>query len=99
MSSSVSDREKPCTCNYCIDQFFDFQNSNNPCPNYKTPALDTAREIAQQSCPICYNDNVLLFPNKRCNHAFCCVCILNWDSQAQKQRKRATCPLCREKFF
>ena len=92
-------KAKACTCNYCVDQFLDFDNTGTPCPNYQAPKIEHATSIANQSCPICYSSQVLLFPNRRCGHSFCFKCILTWEAEAKKFAKKATCPLCRGKFY
>ena len=37
---------KACSCDYCVDQYFNFTNDNQPCPSYQPPELKDAMEIA-----------------------------------------------------
>ena len=92
MEIEVTKSSSSCTCTYCIDQFFDFDNKSNPCPNYKPPQIERATTIAHQTCPICLSYQYFLFPIKKCGHSFCLQCILTWKREKEKSKKKGYLP-------
>lgn len=82
-----------CNCNYCIDNYLTFENSNSKCPFYRTP-IDIEDIM---NCPICFEDMICRtrVKCKNCSKACCFICIKNWSNKESTNEFRFTCPLCR----
>mmetsp|Transcript_19248 Transcript_19248/g.16509 ORF Transcript_19248/g.16509 Transcript_19248/m.16509 type:complete len:98 (-) Transcript_19248:405-698(-) len=85
-----------CQCNYCIDQFFNFnQNTQNPCPRYNAPNVNVPNSYFNTQCPICMDEGEFMLKGANCSHFFCRECLYNWKVKALLQSKTPECPCCR----
>uniref|UniRef100_A0A6B2LQS4 RING-type domain-containing protein n=1 Tax=Arcella intermedia TaxID=1963864 RepID=A0A6B2LQS4_9EUKA len=99
MSNNTNSSEKPIPKRLQVKQFSEICHQLSQCSDSSGNSSLSDVLLAQHpsfsknsensECPICLERNAdVVLPN--CTHAFCSICILNWQSRSE------TCPICRQ---